>query len=191
MRRVFKLSRVATLLALPSFALPFFALVSALFLPAPTHADVDTVWTPTVPPGWEKVEPFDLLGTGDFGFRASLVSSNMDATGDFDGDGRPDTAAVYLNRHTGNLAVFVTLNARAVPRVYKVIEAPANLLARVWISRAIPGEYRSACGYGNGKTCTPAKFRVQYDGIAYFTFEAAAEVVYWNGNGFVDEVVND
>jgi hypothetical protein len=172
MRRLLKHLRVAAL-----FAVPFTGLTAAL----PALALTDTTWTPIVPPGWEKVVPFDLLGTGDFGFRASQVDGYMEARGDFDGDGRPDLAEVYLNRHTGKHAVFITLNARAVARVYKVIEAPANLLVRIGISRTVPGEYR------NG----PATIKTKYDGLAYFSFDAASQLVYWDGRGFVDEAVSD
>jgi hypothetical protein len=181
MRRWLKHLRIAALLAVPMTA-------------SSPFAKTDTAWTPTVPPGWDKVAPLDLFGTGDFGFRASQVDGYMEATGDFDGDGRPDLAEVYLNRHTGNHAVFITLNARAVARVYKVIEAPANLLVRIGISRAVPGEYRNACWKNKeakGNTCTPATFHMKYDGLAYFTFEAASQLVYWDGRGFVDEAVSD
>ncbi|MBY0510139.1 MAG: hypothetical protein K2P94_08280 [Rhodospirillaceae bacterium] len=180
MRRLLKHLRVAALLAAP---------LLGLSTAPPAFALTETTWTPIVPPGWDKVVPFDLLGTGDFGFRASQVDGYMEAGGDFDGDGRPDRAEVYLNRHTGKHAVFITLNARAVARVYKVIEAPANLLVRIGISRAVPGEYRNACA--SGKTCTPATFTTKHDGLAYFTFESAAQVVYWDGRGFVDERVGD
>lgn len=168
MRRLLKHLRIAALLVVPLTAPSSFALT-------------ETAWTPIVPPGWDKVTKFDLLGTGDFGFRATLVDGYMEASGDFDGDGRPDLAEVYLNRHAGKHAVFITLNARAVARVYKVIEAPANLLVRISISRAVPGEHR------NG----PATFKTKYDGLAYFAFETASQLVYWNGRGFVDEAVSD
>jgi len=173
MRRWLKHLRIAVPLIALSAAAPFAA--------PPTFAVTSTAWTPTVPPGWDKVSKFDLLGTGDFGFRATLVDGYMEASGDFDGDGRTDVAEVYLNRHTGKHAVFITLNARAVARVYKVIEAPANLLVRIGISRTVPGEYR------NG----PIAFKTKYDGLAYFTFEAASQLVYWDGRGFVDESVAD
>ena len=172
MRRLLKHLRIATLLA---------AALLGLGAASPALAFTETTWTPIVPPGWEKVSKFDLLGTGDFGFRATLVDGYMEATGDFDGDGRTDLAEVYLNRHTGKHGVFITLNARAVARVYKVIEAPANLLVRIGISRAAPGEHR------NGR----ATFKTKYDGLAYFAFESAAQVVYWDGRGFVDEQVSD
>lgn len=185
MRRSFRLSRIAAGTVLACAAL--FGL--------PALSETDTAWTPIVPPGWDKVTYPDLLSTGDFGFRASQVSGYMQAIGDFDGDGRPDIAEVYVNRHTGNHAVFITLNARAVARVYKVIEAPANLMARIGISRAVPGEYRNACAKGLGAKglggCTPTKFKMKYDGLAYFIFESAQEMVYWDGRGFVDEAVSD
>jgi len=184
MRPLFRLSRI----------FPLLALASALAAPplAPAFA-VESAWTPIVPPGWDKVTMPDLISTGDFGFRAWQVDGYMEAAGDFDGDGRRDAAEVYINRHTGNHAVFITLNARAVARVYKVIEAPANLMARISISRALPGEYVNACakGFGDGKTCTPAIFRVKHDGLAYFAFETAAKMVYWDGRSFVEEFVSD
>ena len=183
MRRLYQLSRIATALAL---------LLAAPFC-GPALAETDTMWTPIIPPGWDKVTMPDLLSTGDFGFRASQVSGYMEARGDFDGDGRPDVAEVYVNRHTGNHAVFITLNARAVARIYKVIEAPANLMARIGISRTVPGEYRNACpkGYGADKACAPALFKLKNDGVAYFTFESAQKMFYWDGRGFVDEAVSD
>ena len=115
-------------------ALGFFA---SAVLRAPAVAESDTVWTPTIPPGWEKVSLPDLLSTGDFGFRASQVSGYLETIGDFDGDGHRDIAQVFVNRRTDQHAVFVTLNARAVVRIYKVIEEPANLMARIAISRII------------------------------------------------------
>lgn len=184
MRRTFTPSRIVTALAL------LFALSGPVSTPA---LAVDAAWTPTIPPGWDKVTGLDLLSTGDFGFRAWQVDGYMEASGDFDGDGRPDLAEVYVNRHTGNHAVFITLNARAVARVYKVIEAPANLMARIGISRTVPGAYRTACadGYGDGKACTPQIFKAKYDGIVYFSFDSVANMIYWDGRGFVDAHIGD
>ena len=157
------------------------------------RANVETAWTPGIPSGWEKATPSHLEGTGDFGFRAAMASPYQETSGDFDGDGRRDQAQLFINRKTATYGLFITLNARSVPRVYKLLEGPMNEIARVGLARVPPGEYANACAksYGKAKDCTPEIVKIKSDGVDYFNFEFAARYYYWNGEGFASADIGD
>jgi len=161
-----------------------------------TRAGEPAAWMSRIPAEWEKASLTALRGTRDFQFRTLHPSGYLEVVADFDGDGRPDAAGLFVNRRTQRHAVFVTLDGPEGPRCFKVAEGAVDLLARMGIYRIEPGRYDNVCARraARGKTaedCAPVTFTVKASGLSYFTFESAARYIYWDGERFTEQWISD
>lgn len=134
------------------------SLVLALLHAAAAQAADAPVYT-KLPDGWEKLSIDDLPANTA---RAADPKGFLEARGDFDGNGTPDTAAVYLSRGLGKYAVFVVL---APERIAKVTD----------------GQLRQVANYGI-KAVKGAKG----DNVAYFRFGSPEKNFAWNGAAFAE-----
>ncbi len=148
--------------------LPISALASQSALPEnwrfPTEAEIDAVpmrqWSETK---FLRVDAdFNADGIQDY---AHLVKSTK-----FDGEG----FAVYLSGTTGHawriIDSFEYDKSSSDPRMF------------MGISKAKPGQYKTACGKGYWECSDdePAILNLKNDGVAYFWFESASSIWYWN-----------
>lgn len=111
-------------------------------------------------------------------------TEDMIARGDFDGDGSQDEA--YFVRADGGYALVLALNG--VDELV-VLSAGMQSLARSGIRTLPPGKYTAYCAdrfarRGN-RDCAEGTLRellTKHDSIRFFTYEAAAMVLYWDNH---------
>ena len=94
-----------------------------------------------LPDGWEKLGVADLPTSAA---RSADPKGFLEAAGDFDGDGKPDTAALYISRGLGKFAVFVTL---APNRIAKVTDGQLRQAANFGIKTGAKGAKGDTIAY--------------------------------------------
>ncbi len=109
---------------------------------------------------------------------AQNFTSQMQATGDFDGDGLTDTAQMVSN----DRGYHVTVTRGAAPRDPAVIaEGPAERAPNT-MNVVPPGEFRTtAAGPGEGRS---EQIRTRGQALIYGTAESSSALVYWTGDEF-------
>ncbi len=112
------------------------------------------------------------------------ANDNHDANGDFDGDGRIDTAR-YFEDDEGNLVIGVHLR-RGSLRPTRVWSGDISSLPRFTFRSAPPGLYHTACElYGDGCGSAPAHVTLTHDGIIVEGLEDHSRTLYyWSGGAF-------
>ena len=136
--------------------------------------------------GWRPVAPSDVASGPDAEFRRGHPTAYLAATGDFDGDRKPDQARMVSNARL--FGVIVRLSSRSGAKQL-VAWGPRRHLTRIGISTAPPGRYATDCGKriarGRrplGGRCPIRELRLQADSLHLFTFESAARVL-WYADG--------
>ncbi len=148
--------------------LSFSAVASPTSLPAgcrlPTTTDIEAVpmrqWSDT---NFLRVDAdFNVDGTMDY---AHLVKSTT-----YSGEG----FAVYLSNQSGH--------AWTIIDSYEYDKSSPKQSLFMGISKANPGSYKTACGkgYWKCKEGEPEILELEHDGIAYFLFESASSIWFWD-----------
>ena len=104
----------------------------------------------------------------------------MSTQGDFDGDGSLDEAYFVQTNDTHALVLALS----GVDEL-KILEAELVSLAREGVSTLPPGKYTAHCAirFRGTRACPEGVLRellTEHDSIQFFTYEAAAKVLYWN-----------
>jgi hypothetical protein len=117
---------------------------------------------------------------------AALAALPAPATGDFDGDGRIDTARLVERTNGPGYDLVITRGSGAAPIVVTHVSEAGNFYVH-------SGRYRVACVELAGKTSKPCPVtrRAPKDVVMFGTEEASAAMAIWNGQGFDVEWVSD
>lgn len=116
--------------------------------------------------------------------------------GDFDGDGKPDTAQLLLNPSANQFALFVK---QASSAKWQMLGEPfdVKVLDRFGIDLVKPGRYQTACGkcYGD-YACAhgePSFLQLSAPGIDLFYTESSDSIFYWDRKSrkFVEVLISD
>jgi len=138
-----------------------------------------------------SVEAADIAQHGDMAYRTQSPSLYLSATGDFNGDGREDTA-VFLKapEHRARAAVRFGQQKPSPVAIWKFLPAQSvdmkTDMPRMGLKTVGPGTYKTACGKGYGAADAKCvdEVTLAHDGIEIFTFEAASVLYVWNGKTF-------
>ncbi len=106
------------------------------------------------------------------------------ARGDFDGDGKEDTARLMISPDGKRAAIVVELSAKGT-MVIGLEDAAPDILGVMGISVVRAGTHKTACGKGYWK-CEPgepAVLTLKSDGIEYFKDGSANSVFYLPSGG--------
>ena len=153
------------------------ALLAAAALAEPTYA------------GWRPVSPLEVARGPDAEFRRGQATAYLAASGDFDGDRKPDQARMMSN---GALwGVVVRLSSRRGASQL-VAWGPRRELTRMGVSTAPPGRYATQCGKRTAAArCPRRELRLPRDGLHLFTFESAARVLWYADGRWSETWVSD
>ena len=113
-----------------------------------------------LPDGWEKLAVADIPASTA---RSADPKGFLEAAGDFDGDGKPDTAAFYISRGLGKFGVFATL---APNRIAKVTDGMLRQVANFGIKAGAKG--------------------AKGDTVAYFRLGSPEQLFAWTGTAFAE-----
>jgi hypothetical protein len=135
---------------------------------------------------WTDLVPVDASTMPEFqDYRTYSPNGYRSATGDFDGDGREDTAGFYL--HEANLVLAVRFGAAPdIPAIVWQIEAEH---ARYFgVETAAPGVHRTACArYWRCDPDERPEVRLTHNGLFLLAFEGPAGFLYFlNDDGTFD-----
>lgn len=112
----------------------------------------------------------------------AMIALPAAVAGDFDGDGRRDTARFVANG-AGAARLEAVLAAR--PGVVWQIPGSAGPAANLYVVTVPPGRHAPLCDAGDGNTrpCSPP-IAVATDAVAFGTKEASMAIAWWTGTGF-------
>lgn len=144
-----------------------------------------------LPPGWTK-PPAKLT---DQRFRREDPNHFLKVTGDFNGDGTPDTALLLINQQTQKMGFFICLTITTGCDWHRLEVMDIAFLDVMGIAKAKPGSYETACGKGYwecGKD-EPEKLRTKRDAVEFFKDESASSVYFYNSaqHKFVSVATSD
>lgn len=124
--------------------------------------------------GWEMIRLSELADTPQYRFREN-GSDFLRTRGDYDGDGREDSAQLARNPEAGTYAVMVGF---ATGEISIIAEGPLEALPSMAISSVGPGLYLTVCAEGD-TDCGPRNVDIATDAISLFEFEGANRYLYW------------
>lgn len=142
--------------------------------------------------GWTPVSVAALAGSPDDGVRRADPNGYLKAEGDFDGDGREDSARLMQSGDELRYGLVVELSSRCRAPML-LADGPRSDHPRIGVDEVPRGEYVTACSRGHGRAsdCTIRSLRVEHVGIELFTFEASTTYFAWNGREFVEAAISD
>jgi len=130
------------------------------------------------PEGW--IKPKTVNGN-DF---CTNYKSRFEAKGDFDGDGKSDTAKILANLSTKNIGVWVWLSTESGPILaLEDNQSKDGEHDMLIASNVKPGKYVAACAKGYGKKCQKGELSsatLKSYGIEYFECEGSKRILFWN-----------
>jgi len=132
-----------------------------------------------LPNGWRMPNKLEL---GD-DWRQKDTEKFAVATGDFNGDGVSDRAALLMSRNGKRAGLYVFLSESAGFKAYALdVRGSTEILPAMGIAKVIPGKYKTACGkgYWTCKKKEPSELFVQHDAVEYFKTESASSYFYWD-----------
>jgi hypothetical protein len=103
--------------------------------------------------------------------------------GDFDGDGKPDTSALFVNSDSNQFALFVKLGATGK---WQMADKPVDIMwfGRYGIDLVKPGKYQTACGKSYSEyACSHGEsesLKVSSGAINFFSHESSESYFYWD-----------
>jgi hypothetical protein len=117
---------------------------------------------------------------------AALIALPAPATGDFDGDGRPDTARLVKSAAGAGHDLVIVRASGGPPVLVTHVADPRNFYVH-------SGRYRAACVEFDGKMSKPCPTTspTPKDVLIFGTEEASGAMAIWNGGGFDVEWVSD
>lgn len=130
------------------------------------------------PKGWQRITQAEAADD----WRQKSRTRYLLVKGDFDGDGKPDTAELLLNPSANQFALFVKLASSAK---WQMLGEPfdVKVLDRFGINLVKPGKYQTACGKGYGDyACAhgePNVLQLSAPGIGLFYTESSDSIFYW------------
>jgi hypothetical protein len=145
-----------------------------------------------LPTGWRRPTPAETAGE----WRQKSPTRFLVVKGDFDGDGKPDTAELLVDARAGRFALFAKLDSTAK---WQLVGNPSDLksLDRVGIDIVKVGEYKTACGKGYGDyACAhgePDSLKLSTSAIDFFYTESSDSIVYWDSatKAFREVLISD
>jgi hypothetical protein len=168
------------LLTVPALATILIAQAADFDSAAPTSTNYRSRLNP--PAGWHGPTPDELSGEP---LRNKLPTKYVEASADFDGDGREDHAALFTADDGKAEAVFVKLSSRN-PAEWTIAASVAHSRPFMGVTMGIsveqPGVSKTACGkgYWKCKAGEPSELNLTQSSINFFRFESAGSVVYWD-----------
>jgi hypothetical protein len=132
-----------------------------------------------LPSGWRR--PIKVEASGEW--RQKSRARFLVVKGDFDGDGKPDTAELLVNPLSSKFALFARLSStnkwQLVGQAVDVKE-----FDRFGIDLVKLGEYKTACGKGYGDyACAhgePDVLKLSNAAIDFFYTESSDSIFYWD-----------
>jgi hypothetical protein len=145
-----------------------------------------------LPSGWRRPISGEASGEWRQKSRARFLVVN----GDFDGDGKPDTAELLVNPSSNKFALFVRLSST---QKWQPVGESADIKAldRCGIDLVKPGEYKTACGKGYGDyACAhvePDILKLSTPAIDFFYTESSDSIFYWDAGtkAFRESLISD
>ena len=144
------------------------------------------------PNGWRRITQAEAADD----WRQKSRTRYLLVKGDFDGDGKSDTAELLLNPSANQFALFVKLASSAK---WQMLGEPfdVKVLDRFGIDLVKPGKYQTACGKGYGDyACAhgePNFLLLSAPGIDLFYTESLDSIFYWDRKSgkFVEVLMSD
>ena len=136
-------------------------------------------------PNWRPVTLEELKATPEFQLRTGSGGDYLTATGDFDADGKPDTARLVKDEKRARGGVIVVLGSGKA--YFTVSEFPIADLPRMGVNALRPGVYPKACVDDEMKPMTCAvqpEITFEKDALDVFAFNAHGRFIYWIGGAF-------
>ncbi len=130
--------------------------------------------------GWRTPFQSDLNDAS--GWRKEDPGFYLTAKGDFDGDGKTDTAQLLVNDKENKMGLFVTLTSRKNAPAILVETTEKKEIRSMGIKSAKPDKYKTACGkgYWDCKKGDPATLNLKHPAIDFFTYESANSYFVWD-----------
>src|SRR5277367_258050 len=134
-----------------------------------------------LPSGWRR----PISGETPGEWRQKSRARFLVVYGDFDGDGKPDTAELLVNPTSSKFALFVRLSST---HKWEPVSESADVKAldRCGIDLAKPGEYKTACGKGySDNACAhgePDVLKLSTPAIDFFYTESSDSIFYWDAS---------
>jgi beta-lactamase regulating signal transducer with metallopeptidase domain/ankyrin repeat protein len=150
----------------------------------PRGADALGRGTLDPPRGWDSPGPEVMRANP---MRAGSPSLYTEARADIDGDGREDHAALFVAADRSREGLFVKLSSRRSGQWQLAASTdrdPGLDGLHMGIAIEAPGTYQAACTRGVGAPCAPGattEVVLAQSAIAFFAFESARSLVYWDG----------
>jgi hypothetical protein len=146
----------------------------------PLDRDLERLLRATAPSSFQKYrlpEPADLIGDWESHPGAYRVR------GDFDGDGRDDTAVLLIRRQGPGFQLVVVLGSQSDAPVAVVLEKRPWLAQHFGLGVVPPGRYKTAAGKGFKVSADdPAEITLDHAAIDRFEFESWNAFWYWDSN---------
>ena len=145
-----------------------------------------------LPTGWRRPTPAETSGE----WRQKSPTKFLKVKGDFDGDGKPDTAEILINPSSGKFALFARPSSTGKWQLVAETE-DVKSIDNVGIDLVNPGEYKTACGKGYGDyACAhgePESLKVSTSAIDIFHTESSDSIVYWDATtkAFREVLISD
>jgi hypothetical protein len=150
----------------------FFFLIALLSQPATSSVKPEVAdWR--LPLQTEIAEALD--------WRKDNPQSYLRAAGDFDGDGRSDTAELVVSEQHNAVAIRVRLSSLPSEPLVIAEDEGSHTVVGLGIDLVGPGDYKTACGKGYFE-CGPSDPEVLHlscNAIDFFRFESANSFLIW------------
>jgi hypothetical protein len=139
---------------------------------------------------WAAVQRSDLAGTPDLALR-DPATLNLRADGDFNGDGRADSATIRQDRGAARYGVLVCLSRPTGACAETLVASgPAAHLRTLGIKTVPAASAATAMAGVKARMASAARLGKQ-DLLEVFAFEASSSVFSWTGSGFEETQITD
>lgn len=138
----------------------------------------------TLPTGWRLPTQTEIEAVP---IRSWSETKFLRLDGDFNSDGKPDVAQLVKSEEIEGEGFAVRLSTPSgyewrIVRHFEYKNPSSKPTLRMGLSIAEPGDYKTACGkgYWECKEGEPEILELKSVGIAYFLFESASSIWYWD-----------